>query len=174
MSDVTPSTLPDWERTLNALLPLFGHRNWIVVTDSAYPAQSNPGIETLVANASQVHVVRTVLNAIAASRHVRADVYADSELGFLEEIDAPGIEEYRRQLDDALSGASVTRLPHEQIIRKLDQSAQAFRILVIKSDMTIPFASVFIELDCGYRKAGVREKIREAMLASASRLEEKR
>jgi len=33
------------------LLPLFGHRNWIVVADSAYPAHSMPGIETIVSGA---------------------------------------------------------------------------------------------------------------------------
>jgi hypothetical protein len=34
----------DWKQQLKDLLPLFGHRNWIVVADSAYPAQSRSGI----------------------------------------------------------------------------------------------------------------------------------
>ena len=28
-----------WEARLDELLPQFGHRNWFVVADSAYPAQ---------------------------------------------------------------------------------------------------------------------------------------
>src|ERR1035438_7345994 len=99
MTTLASIAAPDWERELSALLPLFGHRNWIVVADSAYPAQSKPGIETIVANADQVHVVRKVLDAITACRHIRANVYADKELGFVDENDAPGISEYRKQLD---------------------------------------------------------------------------
>ena len=123
----------------------------------------------IVADADQIHVVRTVRDAISASRHVRANIYADRELDFVKEIDAPGVDEYRQQLDDALQGASVTCLPHEQIIQKLDQSAQVFRILIIKTDMTIPYTTVFFELDCGYWNDGAEERLRQAMLVSDPR-----
>jgi len=42
-----------WESQLHRQLPLYGHRNWIVVADSAYPAQSRPGIETIRPHSSQ-------------------------------------------------------------------------------------------------------------------------
>ncbi|MGD0858900.1 MAG: RbsD/FucU domain-containing protein [Terracidiphilus sp.] len=163
MTGQITSSMPDWERQLRALLPLFGHRNWIVVADSAYPAQSKPGIETIAAGEDQMRVVRKVLDAITACNHIRANVYADKELAFVAENDAPGITEYRRQLDAALYGARVNRIPHEQIIQKLDQSAQVFRILIVKSDMTIPYTSVFFELDCGYWNAEAEERLRQAM-----------
>jgi L-fucose mutarotase/ribose pyranase (RbsD/FucU family) len=163
MTSLITSSLPDWERQLRALLPLFGHRNWIVVADSAYPAQSKPGIETIAAGEDQMRVVRKVIDAITACNHIRANVYADKELAFVAENDAPGITEYRRQLDAALYGARVNRIPHEQIIQKLDQSAQVFRILIVKSDMTIPYTSVFFELDCGYWNAEAEERLRQAM-----------
>jgi len=169
MIGLITSAVADWERKLRAYLPLFGHRNWIVVADSAYPAQCKPGIETMVADEDQIHVVRGVLDAIAASRHIRASVYADRELGFVEENDAPGISEYRQQLNTVLYGSSVKRVPHEQIIHKLDQAAEVFRILVIKTDMTIPYTSVFFELDCGYWNAGAEERVRQAMLVADSR-----
>jgi len=163
MTGQITSSMPDWERQLRALLPLFGHRNWIVVADSAYPAQSKPGIETIAAGEDQMRVVRKVIDAITACNHIRANVYADKELAFVAENDAPGITEYRRQLDAALYGARVNRIPHEQIIQKLDQSAQVFRILIVKSDMTIPYTSVFFELDCGYWNAEAEERLRQAM-----------
>jgi L-fucose mutarotase/ribose pyranase (RbsD/FucU family) len=166
---MTTSTAPDWKTELGAILPLFGHRNWIVVADSAYPAQSRPGIETLVAGAEQLHVVRHVLDAITACAHIRANVYADKELAFVAEVDAPGIADYRRDLDVLLQGARVAYIPHDEIIAKLDQSAQVFRILIIKTDMTIPYTSVFFELDCGYWNAGAEQRLREAMPASESR-----
>lgn len=166
MSNIAPA---DWERQLSDLLPLFGHRNWIVVADSAYPAQSRPGVETIVAGADQIEAVRKVLQAITASRHLRAIVYVDSELGFVEEIDAPGIGDYRKELDAVLYGASVNRIPHEQIIQKLDQSAQFFRVLIIKTDITIPYTSVFFHFDCGYWNAEAEERLRQAMRVSQSR-----
>jgi len=159
----------DWQRQLSALLPLYGHRNWVVIADSAYPVQSKPGIETILADADQIHVVRTVLDAITASRHIRANVYADKELGFVAEKDALGVTEYRQQLDAVLSNSCVTYLPHGLIIAKLDQSAQVFRILVIKTDMTIPYTSVFFELDCGYWNAEAEQRLRQAMLVSDSK-----
>jgi hypothetical protein len=36
-----------WQTKLQQELPLLGHRNWIVVVDSAYPWQTSPGIETV-------------------------------------------------------------------------------------------------------------------------------
>jgi hypothetical protein len=154
----------EWERQLRACLPLFGHRNWIVVADSAYPAQSKPGIETIVADAEQIDAVRIVQDAISSSRHVRANVYADSELAFVAENDAPGVTDYRRQLDSLLYGRGVSYIPHDRIIAKLDQSAQVFRILIVKTEMTIPYTSIFFELDCGYWNTGAEQRLREAML----------
>jgi hypothetical protein len=57
----------------------------------------------------------------------------------------------------------VERLPHEQIIHKLDECAEVFRILIIKTDMTIPYTSVFFELDCSYWNATAEERLRQAM-----------
>jgi L-fucose mutarotase/ribose pyranase (RbsD/FucU family) len=164
MENVTPAT--DWESRLSLLLPIFGHRNWIVVADSAYPAQSQAGIETIVSGEDQLHVVNKVLAAIDVCKHIRANVYVDKEIEFVDEKDAPGISEYRGQLEAALGGASAKQLPHEQIIAKLDQSAEVFRILIIKTEMTIPYTSVFFELDCGYWDARAEERLRQAIQAA--------
>jgi L-fucose mutarotase/ribose pyranase (RbsD/FucU family) len=165
MTDSITSDTPEWERRLGDLLPLFGHRNWIVVADSAYPAQSRPGIETIVAGASQIEVVQKVLAAIDACKHIRANVYFDKELGFVNEDDAPGILKYRWQLEAVLVGSSAKQLAHEEIIARLDQSAEVFRVLIIKTDMAIPYTSVFFELDCGYWPASAEQRLRQAMSA---------
>lgn len=162
-----PSESTEWMRKLDALLPLYGHRNWIVVADSAYPAQSKPGIETIVAAADQIHVARRVFDAIAACPHVRANVYTDAELEFLNEKDAPGITAYRQQLESLLNGAAVRQLPHEQVIARLDMSAQLFRILIIKTSMILPYTSIFFELDCGYWSAEAEERLRHSVTAAA-------
>ncbi len=156
-----------WVQELAQRLPLFGHRNWIVVADSAYPAQSKPGIETIVAGGDHVETVKTVLEHIGASTHVRANAYVDRELDYVAENDAPGIGACRRQLlalvKDANGGANVRRLAHEQIIAKLDECAQVFRVLIIKTDLALPYTSVFFELDCGYWSAEAEERLRKTM-----------
>jgi L-fucose mutarotase/ribose pyranase (RbsD/FucU family) len=158
----------DWKAQLATLLPLFGHRNWIVVADAAYPAQSRAGVETMVAAADQLEVVRTVIRAIEASNHIRANIYLDRELQFVTERNAPGVANYRNELKVLLSDSKAMRLPHEEVIAKLDQAAQTFRILIIKTELTIPYTSVFFELDCGYWNAETEKQLREAILATPS------
>jgi L-fucose mutarotase/ribose pyranase (RbsD/FucU family) len=153
----------DWKLQLTQSLPLFGHRNWIVVADSAYPAQSSPGIETIVANATQIEVVQAVADAISASTHVKAHIHLDRELGHVIESDAPGVDEYRHRLQAALHGSQVSHTPHEEIIARLDQFARVFRILIIKTPMTIPYTSVFFELDCRYWTTDAEQRLRHAM-----------
>jgi hypothetical protein len=154
---------PAWERKLGRRLPLFGHRNWIVVADAAYPVQSNPGIETIVTGADHLDTVSRVYGQIAASSHVRSNIYLDHELDYVSEGDAPGVGAYRQQLQVTFGDASVQKLPHEQIIAKLDQCAQLFRVLILKTDLTIPYTSVFFELDCGYWSPEAEARLRKAM-----------
>jgi hypothetical protein len=54
MSSLIASVKKGWERQLRESLPLYGHRNWIVVADAAYPAQSKHGIETVLATGDQI------------------------------------------------------------------------------------------------------------------------
>jgi L-fucose mutarotase/ribose pyranase (RbsD/FucU family) len=160
-NSITPTAA--WEADLAARLPLFGHRNWIVVADAAYPAQSSSGIETIAAEASQARVLRSVIQSISVSAHIRANVHVDQELTFVQEQDAPGVEQYRQELAVLLPGSAAVRMPHEQIIAKLDQAARMFRILILKTQMTIPYTSVFFELDCGYWNGEAEQRLRRAM-----------
>jgi hypothetical protein len=159
-------TQSGWERNLETLLPLYGHRNWIVVADSAYPAQSKPGIETVVSGAGQLEVARKVLDAVNASRHVRAGIYLDQELDFVAEADAPGVTRYRTQLNELFKDAKAIPMLHEQIIAKLDQVSQVFRVLIVKTTLAIPYTTIFFELGCAYWPADSEARMRKAMSAA--------
>jgi L-fucose mutarotase/ribose pyranase (RbsD/FucU family) len=167
LGSLNDQNVPDWKLKLADCLALFGHRNWIVVADSAYPAQSSPGIETVVAAASQIEVVQAVAAAIAASTHTKALIHLDRELAFIQENDAPGVDLYRAQLQQTLSGAKPRPAPHDEIIARLDQSARLFQALIIKTQMTIPYTSVFFELDCRYWSAEAEQRLRVAMQAES-------
>ncbi len=165
MSEFT-GTASGWEARLAALLPQFGHRNWIVVADAAYPAQARAGIETIVAAADQLQVLRKVIEKISASKHIKATAYRDLELNFISEQDAPGIGSYRAELEHLLANSKVFNVLHEQIIARLDQTAEVFHVLIIKTELTIPYTSVFFELDCGYWTTEAEQRLREAILTA--------
>jgi len=150
---------------LNTDLPLLGHRNWVAVVDSAYPAQSRTGIKTVVVNADQAAVLKAVLGRITASSHVRPIVYMDAELSYVNETAAAGVDAYRSDLSNILGDTAVLSLPHEEIISKLDEAAKTFNILIIKTDMTIPYTSVFFQLDCKYWSDDAEKRLREAIAA---------
>jgi L-fucose mutarotase/ribose pyranase (RbsD/FucU family) len=154
---------PDWKVTLEKQLPLFGHRNWLVIADAAYPAQSRPGIETHLSGESQQATIECVLANLGVCRHLRPIIHVDQELELVDEKDAPGVDSYRLWLRTALDGFTVSSDSHEEIIAKLDRAAQMFSVLVIKSTMTIPYTSVFIELDCGYWNAESEARLRSAI-----------
>jgi hypothetical protein len=158
-----PNAKPSWRAKLDRDLPLYGHRNWICVVDSAYPAQSRAGIDTLATGEEQIKAVEAVLEALGKTRHVRPVVYVDAELEKVSEADAPGVGAYRQALKAALGSRPVQTLPHEEIIAKLDDAAKTFRVLILKTNLCIPYTSVFFQLDCGYWGPEAEKKLREAM-----------
>jgi L-fucose mutarotase/ribose pyranase (RbsD/FucU family) len=160
---------PDWQARLQQILPLLGHRNWIMIVDSAYPLQSSAGVETLETNTDQIEVLRKVLAAIDSSIHVRPIVYMDAELPFLTEKDAPGVTAYREGIKTELRGEKVTSLPHEKIIAKVDEVGKTFHIVVLKTTMTVPYTSVFLQLNCKYWSDDAEAQLRKAMAENGSK-----
>ncbi len=154
---------PDWNQRLAEAMPLLGHRNWILVVDSAYPLQISPGVETIETNASQIEVVRAVMAAIDHSIQVRPVIFMDSELPFISDTDAPGASAYREQVSELLRGYPIESLRHEKIISTIDDAGKAFHVLVLKTKMTIPYTSVFIRLDCKYWSADQERSLRVRM-----------
>ena len=155
----------DWKAKVAATMPLLGHRNWILIVDSAYPLQSSPGVETIDTKAGQIDVVQSVLNAINNSIHVRPDIYMDAELPFVPDQDAPGASAYRKQIADVLHGYAVESVLHDKVIATIGETGSQFHVLVLKTNMTIPYSSVFIRLDCKYWSADAEKHMREMMNA---------
>ena len=156
----------DLERDMARRLPALGHRNWIVIADAAYPLQTSPGIETITVKDSQVDAVRQVLSAISKTTHVRPVIFLDSELRFVVDRNAPGIDGFRASLNQVLQGRPVQRMLHEKIIANLDEAGKSFKILLIKTPHTMPYTSVFIQLQCGYWSDAAEKELRNAMKAA--------
>ena len=153
----------DWHARLHEELPLLGHRNWIAIVDSAYPLQTSAGIETVNTNADQLEVVKTVLDELAKAKHVRPVIFTDAELKAVPETDAAGVTAYREALTHLVGNTEAQSLPHEEIITKLDEAGKTFHILVLKTNLTIPYTSVFIRLECAYWKPDAEKRLRQAL-----------
>ena len=157
-----------WKAKVAESMPLLGHRNWILVVDSAYPLQSSPGVETIETNAGQLEVIQSVLDTIHRSIHVRPNIFMDSELPFVPDQDAPGVSAYRTKISDLLHNYKIQSLPHEKIIANIDQASRTFHILVLKTTMTIPYTSVFIQLNCKYWSDDAETRLRAKMNSAAN------
>ncbi len=169
LAQTSPHSQPAWRAKLADAMPLLGHRNWILVVDSAYPLQVSPGVDTIETDASQIEVVRRVLAAIERSPHVRPLVFMDAELPFVTDEDAPGVTTYRTEVMPLLQEFPLEQLPHEKIISDINEAGQTFRVLVLKTNMTIPYTSIFIRLDCKYWSADQEKHLRAKMAAASNK-----
>ena len=161
---------PDpWKARVIEALPLLGHRNWILIVDSAYPLQTSPGVETLDTKAGLPYVLQFVLGAIDQSRHLRPDIFMDAELPFVPDQDAPGAAQYRANMADLLRAYPIQSLPHDRIIAMIDEAGRTFQVLVLKTNMTIPYSSVFIRLNCRYWSDAAEARLRAKMAAAGAR-----
>jgi hypothetical protein len=153
----------DWRSAVRVQLPLLGHRNWILVVDKAFPAQNSPGIETINTDVGLIDVLKFALQQIDSSTHVKPIIYCDKELGYITAAQVENIDAFRKELGGALGGNQPQVIPHDSVFVKINEAAKLFKILVLKTNETIPYSSVFIQLDCRYWSGEKEAALRESM-----------
>lgn len=153
----------NWKEQLNAELPLLGHRNWILVVDKAFPAQTAPGIKIINTGEPLQDALKYTLQKIDRSLHVKPNIYTDKELGYLTTEMVPFIENYRKELANNLKGIEPQTLLHDSVFVKIDKASKLFQIIVLKTEEVIPYSSVFIQLDCRYWSGEKEKALRELM-----------
>lgn len=151
-----------WETTLAEKLPLLGHRNWIVITDMAYPLQSAEGITTLFANEPYTDVLRKVKAQIDGAPHVFAHVYHDRELDFISETDMPGVDALRSEMAQ-ICGKEAQAIAHEELLERMDAASRLYNIVIIKTPLTMAYTTTFFELDCAYWNGTKQDNLVKAM-----------
>ena len=152
-----------WKKEFDQALPLLGHRNWILVVDKAYPSQSALGITTIDTQAPLPVVLEKVVAAIKASSHVKPIFYTDKELGYITESMAPGVAALRKELARVLAGAQAQTLLHDSVFAKLAEASKLFNVVILKTESSVAYSSVFIELDCAYWSAEKEQALRKKM-----------
>ncbi len=151
-----------WKQEFERVLPLLGHRNWILVVDKAFPLQSAAGMTYLDSHEPIDKVLSQVLGAVDASSHIKPIIYTDKELESLASFGGAEAEMVAT-LDAALAGRARESILHDEVFAKLDTASKLFNVVVIKSESTVAYSSVFIELDCGYWSAEKEQKLRAMM-----------
>lgn len=160
--NIATTSQPDWEATLAEKMPLLGHRNWIVITDMAYPLQSGNGITTLFADEPYTEVLRKVKDQIDAAPHVFAHVYHDRELDFISEDDMPGVDALRKEMA-SICGSEAQSIAHEELLERMDAAGRLYNIVIIKTPLTMAYTTTFFELDCAYWNGQKQENLVKAM-----------
>ena len=155
--------LPAWESAFDRQLPLLGHRNWILIVDKAFPAQTASGVEVINTESDMVTVVRAVLAKLAASDHVTPVVYTDREFDFLTADLVPQITAVREAYTTLFEGFTLQSMLHESVFGRIDEASKMFKTVVLKTECLIPYSSVFIELDCKYWNEKSEQTLREKM-----------
>ena len=151
-----------WKTELEEKLPLLGHRNWILVVDKAFPLQTGEGIEVLYTGEQLLPVLSHVLSEVEKADHVDPTVYTDKELQYLNDNLVGGIEKYKDSLKQVIPENTESML-HDSVFTKIKEASQMFQILVLKTDQTKAYSSVFIELGCQYWPAEKENKLRSIM-----------
>jgi hypothetical protein len=144
-------------------MPLMGHRNWLLVTDMAFPKQNAAGIHYINTGEKLLPVLKQVLKQLQGTRHIRPVLYQDRELGYLTEQLAPGVTHFRDSVNAVLHDYSVQTILHDSVFTKIDAASRLFDVWVLKTTELIPYTSVFMQLNCGYWSDENEKTLREAM-----------
>jgi len=154
----------DWKQELNNELPLLGHRNWILVVDKAFPLQNADGVVYIDTDEPLLDVLSYTLEQIEGTSHVKPIIYTDRELGYMNTALVPVIEEYRESLNGIIGESEIKSLLHDSVFVKIDEASKLFKTLVLKTNETIPYSSVFLQLDCKYWSPDQESQLRELMI----------
>lgn len=159
----TPQKDELWIRALRSEIEGLGALNWIVITDSSFPAFGNSVSHTILSPSDLPTTLHEVIQTMESTGHVKPRVYMTRESQELEENFAPGITRHRQHLVQALHGHEAYALPENSLRMLTLEAGQKYRILVIKSQTTLPYTSVFLELESGYWDSEAETTLREHM-----------
>ena len=161
------SALP-WHKKFDNRLPVMGKDNWIIVADAAYPCRRAPGVETIATGKSLPSVLGYVLSNIDDSEHAGATAWMSSELEKIPDRDAIGITKVHHAIRSQLNDAKITiKIATEQeILKKIEAETVDYNVLVLKSETSLPYTSVYLHLDCRYWDEAREKRLRDALRGS--------
>ncbi len=150
-----------WKEAVDRHAAQLGYRNWIVIAEASFPAHSRPGFTQVVTGVEIPEATDYVLNALEKTQHVRPNVFLPRELRSVENDFAPGIDQFRERIREALHGHEATELDQQSLLILLEDANRSFDVLVIRTPTALPYSSVFLELQPGYWDADSEMRLRD-------------
>jgi L-fucose mutarotase/ribose pyranase (RbsD/FucU family) len=150
-----------WRGAVDHQAAQLGYRNWIVIAEASFPAQSRPGVRQVTAPVEVAEALDYVLKALEKTEDVRPKIYLTRELRSVENDFAPGIDELRKRIEDTLHGRETTELDQQSLLTLLEDANRSYDVLVIRTQSALPYSSVFLELQPGYWDAASESRLRE-------------
>lgn len=158
----TPPT-PAWLETVDAEVHKLGTFNWVIVAEPAFPALSRSGVTTITTPVSTLEALDGVLQSIDAHSHVRPLIHLTREANALTENDTPGINDHRAGLKQVLMGRETLTLTNNSLNLLITDARKNYRILVVKTSTSLPYTSIFLELESGYWDGESETALRKRM-----------
>ena len=150
-----------WRGAVDRQAAQLGYRNWIVIAEASFPAQSRAGVHQVMAPVEIPEALDYVLHALEQTEDVHPQIYVTRELRALENDYAPGIDEHRKCLRNSLHGRETTELDQQSLLTLIEDANRSFDVLVIRTQSALPYSSVFLELQPGYWDADSEARLRE-------------
>ncbi len=157
-----------WKSDLKSEIQALGYRNWIVVADASFPFYNRKGIRTVAAPVETPEVIAEIISTIDVTQHVKPHFYLARELPAVKNNLAPGINQFRQELKTSLAGYKPTELDEATLNRLLQGTSSSYAVLVIKTQTSLPYSAVFIELDSGYWDGDAERELRQQLNDKAS------
>lgn len=157
----TLNTDQSWQAAVNRQASQLGYRNWIVIAEASFPAQSRPGTHQVTASVDIPEALDYVLRTLEQTENVRPQVYVPRELRAVENDFAPGIDDLRKRLLTSLHGHETTELDQQSLLTLLEDANRSFDVLVIRTTTALPYSSIFLELKPGYWDVDSETRLRE-------------
>lgn len=151
----------EWQAAVDRQAGQLGYRNWIVIAEASFPAHNRPGVRQVAAPVEIPEALDYVLNALEQTENVRPQVYLTREARSVENDFAPGIDDLRQRIKNALHGHEATELDQQSLLTLLEDANRSFDVLVIRTQSALPYTSVFLELQPGYWDAESEARLRE-------------
>lgn len=161
-----PTRLELIDQTRAAIAPQLlqlGARNWVVIADPTYPIPAGAGAYTMAVQSGAADTFREVLDLLETQASLTPRIWVCNEMGVLTETLAPGITEYKQEIEPLLSGRFCYRLDEKIISAQLADASQKYRILYIKTRTQLPYSTIAIELDSGYWDPDAEAEVRKRM-----------
>lgn len=152
-----------WRDALAVQTAQLGYRNWIVIAEASFPAHSRPGVRQINADEEIPAVVDEVLRTLEQTEHVTPRIYVAREMRAVENDYAPGIDEFRKQLQVAMHAHETTELEQQSLMTLMEDTTKTFEVLVIRTTTALPYTSVFMELQPGYWSGDSEARLREQL-----------